>query len=186
MLLDARRSVLLVVDLQERLLPAIHEAERVLHHARMLLAGAGRLGVPVVVTEQYPKGLGPTATAIREALPAGSRTVEKTAFSGAAEPAVSDALGALRQQGRDLLVVAGTEAHVCVLQTALGFAAMGHPVAVVADAVSSRSPHNVSAATARLLHAGCQWVTAEMVLFEWLERAGTDDFRALVPLIKAG
>jgi nicotinamidase-related amidase len=186
MLLDARRSVLLVVDIQERLLPAIHESEGVLRHTARLLAGAGRLGVPVLVTEQYPKGLGPTVAAIRETLPPGARVVEKIAFSGAAEPAVAEAVAALRAEGRDQLVIAGTEAHVCVLQTAIGFRAAGYAVAVVADAVSSRAPHSVSVATARLLHAGCEWVTTEMVLFEWLARAGTDEFRALAPLIKAG
>ncbi|KAA2234689.1 isochorismatase family protein [Salinarimonas soli] len=184
MLLDARRSILVVVDIQERLLPVMQEPERVVRSTAMLLAGAGRLQVPVLVTEQYPRGIGHTVGPLREALPEGARVVEKLAFSGAREPAVAQAAEALRAGGRDQLVVAGIEAHVCVLQTALGFRALGYEVAVVADAVSSRAAHSLSAATARLLHAGCQWVTTEMVLFEWLERAGTEDFRALLPLIK--
>jgi nicotinamidase-related amidase len=184
MLIDARRSVLVVVDVQERLLPVMQEPERVARSIAMLLAGAARLSVPVIVTEQYPQGIGPTVAPLRDALPADALVLEKIAFSAAQETVVADAVERLRAGGRDQLVVAGIEAHVCVLQTALGFRSHGCDVAVVADGVSSRAPHSVSAATARLLHAGCQWVTAEMVLFEWLGRAGTDDFRALLPIIK--
>jgi nicotinamidase-related amidase len=185
MLLQASRSHLLIVDTQERLIPAVSEPERVIRHETTLLAAAGRLGVPVTVVEEYPEGLGPTVASVASALPRGSVTLRKICFSGAAEPAVAERIAELRGQGRDQLVIAGMEAHVCVLQTALGFKAEGLSVAVVGDAVSSRSPHSVSAACARLLHAGCQWVTTEMVVFEWLERAGTEEFRALSALVKA-
>ena len=185
MLIDAQRSVLMVVDVQERLLPVMQDPERVVRSISMLLAGAARLSVPVIVTEQYSKGIGPTVVPLREALPTDALVLEKMAFSAAQETVVADAVERLRASGRDQLVVAGIEAHVCVLQTALGFRSRGCDIAVVADGVSSRAPHSVSAATARLLHAGCQWVTTEMVLFEWLGRAGTDDFRSLLPLIKA-
>ena len=90
----------------------------------------------------------------------------------------------LRSAGREHLVVCGTEAHICVLQSALEFRRMGVEVFVAADAVSSRSPQSVAAACARLLHAGCHWVTTEMVAFEWLGEAATDDFRALAPLFR--
>ena len=94
-------------------------------------------------------------------------------------------MATLRGDGRDQLVVCGAEAHVCVLQSALEFRRMGVEVFVVADAVSSRSPHSVSAACARLLHAGCHWVTTEMVAFEWLERGGARTISArLSPLFK--
>ena len=184
MLLSASRSHLVVVDLQERLLPAIHEHERVTRNARILLAAAARLGVPVTVTEQYPAGLGRTVAPLREALPGEARVVEKIHFSGAAEPAVAQVIAARREAGRDQLVVCGTEAHVCVLQTALGLRAGPGAVYVVTDAISSRSPHSVEAARARMGQAGCALVTTEMVVFEWLERAGTDTFRALSALIK--
>jgi nicotinamidase-related amidase len=184
MLLSASRSHLVVVDLQERLMPAIHDRERVARNARILLTAAGRLGVPVTVTEQYPSGLGRTVAPVREALPEGARVVEKVHFSGAAEPAVSQVIAAQREQGRDQLVVCGTEAHVCVLQTALGLRAGHDAVYVVSDAISSRSPHSVEVARSRMSQAGCDLVTTEMVVFEWLERAGTDMFRALSALIK--
>lgn len=184
MLLSAQRSQLVVVDVQARLMPAISGANQVLANAGILLKGAGTLGVPVTVTEQYPKGLGATVEAVTEALPPEAVVLPKITFSAAGDAAIAERIAALRGEGRDQLVVCGAEAHVCVLQTALAFRNAGFNVFVVADAVSSRSPHSVSAACARLLHAGCHWVTTEMVVFEWMERAGTDDFRALSPLIK--
>lgn len=165
-------------------MPAIHEAGRVVDHAGILLRAAGRLGVPVTVTEQYPKGLGPTVAAIAERLPPAATTLPKVTFSAAADEVTRRRFDELRADGRDQIVICGTEAHVCVLQTALGLRGAGFSVFVVGDAVSSRSPHSVSAACARLLHAGCHWVTTEMVVFEWLERAGTDTFREISPLIK--
>jgi nicotinamidase-related amidase len=184
MLLSAARSQLIAVDMQERLLPAILDADRVVHHAGILLQAADRLGVPVTITEQYPKGLGQTVPAVADRAGTDAKTLEKTAFSAAGEPSIADRFQALRAEGRDQAVLCGTEAHICVLQSALGLKRAGFEVFVVGDAVSSRSGHSVSAACARLLHAGCHWVTTEMVLFEWLERAGTDTFRALSALIK--
>jgi len=184
MLLNANRSHLLVVDVQARLMPAIHEGDSIIRNIDTLLQAAPRLGVPVAVTEQYPKGLGPTVASIAEALPAGTPVLAKTSFSAAADPATAEHVARLRGEGRDQLVICGAEAHICVLQSAIGFKATGLEVFVVADAVSSRSPHSVSAACARLLHAGCHWVTTEMVAFEWMERAATEDFRALSPLFK--
>jgi len=184
MLMSAKRSHLLVVDLQSRLMPAIHDADAVLKNAGTLLQVAARLGVPVTVTEQYPKGLGPTVDSVTAALPAGSVVLPKTNFSAAGDEAIAQRLATLRGEGRDQVVICGAEAHICVLQSALGFRTQGLDVFVVADAVSSRSPHSVSAACARLLHAGCHWVTTEMTAFEWLERAATEDFRALSHLFK--
>jgi nicotinamidase-related amidase len=183
-LLEAPRSLLLVVDVQERLMPAIAERERVAAQAGVLVAAADRLGVPILLTEQYPKGLGPTVDALAAALPDTAARLPKVTFSGAADEGIAGWAGERRAEGRDQMVICGAEAHVCVLQTALGFRREGFAVSVVGDAVGSRSPRSVEAACARLLHAGCGWVTTEMVLFEWLERAGTDDFRALLPLIK--
>jgi nicotinamidase-related amidase len=184
MLLNANRSHLLVVDLQARLMPAINEGESVLRHVSILLAAARQLRVPVTVTEQYPKGLGPTVAPVQEALPDDAVTLPKTSFSALREPAIAERLAALRGSGRDQVVVCGTEAHICVLQSALELRSDGLNVFVVADAVSSRSSHSVSAACARLLHAGCHWVTTEMAVFEWMEKAATDDFRALSSLFK--
>ncbi|MBF9232029.1 isochorismatase family protein [Microvirga alba] len=184
MLLDAARSQLIVVDLQARLMPAILDSERVIERTEILLQGAGRLGVPVTVTEQYPKGLGSTVPAIVEALPLDAIILPKTTFSAAGDQATAERIAGLRAQGRDQVVLCGAEAHVCVLQSALGFKTNGLHVFVVGDATSSRAEHSVSAARARLVQAGCHWVTMEMVVFEWLERAATEDFRALSPLLR--
>ena len=184
MLMKASRSHLLVVDVQARLMPAIHEGEGLVRNVTILLEAAKRLGIPVTVTEQYPKGLGATMPAVLEALPGEAVTLSKTTFSAAREPSIAERIATLRGSGRDQLVVCGAEAHICVMQSALEFRQSGFEVFVVADAVSSRSPHSVSTACARLLHAGCHWVTTEMAAFEWMERAATDEFRALSPLFK--
>lgn len=180
MLLSAERSVLLLVDLQERLLPAIAEAPRVIRNGGILLEAARELQVPVLASEQYPRGLGPTVPDLARRLPAGS-TVEKLAFACTGEPAFVTRLG---QLDRPQIVVAGVEAHVCVLQTALGLQAAGYAPAVVADAVSSRAPASVEQALARLRANGIETVTTEMVIFEWLGRAGTPAFKAVSALIR--
>jgi nicotinamidase-related amidase len=184
MLLQAARSQLVAVDLQERLMPAIAEGGQVVRHAGILLQAAQRLGVPITVTEQYPTGLGPTVAGVRDHVPAEAVTRPKMTFSAVADPDARTRFEDLRARGRSQAVLCGAEAHVCVLQTALDLRAAGFDVFVVGDAVSSRSPHSVSAACARLLHANCHWVTTEMVVFEWMEQAGTNAFRALFPLIK--
>jgi nicotinamidase-related amidase len=184
MLLQAARSQLLAIDMQERLMPAIDEADRVLRNGANLLQAAAEFSVPVAVTEQYPAGLGSTVQRIVEGLPKESPVFPKMSFSAMADEHVARYAEELRDAGRDQAVVFGVEAHVCVLQTALGLRERGFHVFVVEDAVSSRAMGSVRAACARLLHAGCHWVTTEMVLFEWLERAGTDRFRRVSALIK--
>lgn len=184
MLLTASRSQLVAVDMQERLAPAVQDGEAVARRAGILLRAAAALQVPVTVTEQYPKGLGPTVASVAGLVPPGSAVLPKMEFSAARNPAIADRLAALRGEGRDQVVLCGMEAHVCVLQTALVLRENGFGVFVVGDAVSSRAHPSVSAACARLLHAGCHWVTTEMVVFEWLEQAGTDEFRALSALIR--
>lgn len=184
MILRAEESVLVVVDVQDRLLPAIHDSARVLRTVTTLLTGAGLLGVPVIVTEQYPKGLGGTVESVRAALPAGTPTIEKITFACTGEPAFNAALDALAAQGRRQIVVCGTEAHVCVLQTVLGLRQAGRSPYLVADAVSSRTPENHAAAVQRMSAAGIPVVTTEMALFEWMERAGTPQFKAVSALVR--
>ncbi|MBZ6076363.1 isochorismatase family protein [Microvirga puerhi] len=184
MLLNATRSQLMIVDMQQRLMPAIDHGEDLMPRVNLLLRGAERLGIPVTVTEQYPKGLGPTVTPVLDALPTASVVLPKVHFSAAGDDAIMERVTMLRGQGRDQIVLCGVEAHVCVLQSALGFRMAGLHTYVVGDAVSSRAPASVAAACARLLHAGCHWITSEMAIFEWLEEAGTDNFRALSALLK--
>lgn len=180
MLIRRDDSLLLLVDLQEKLAPAIFESEQVIANSVRLLEGARQLGVPAFVSEQYVRGLGPSVAAIHDAA-IDAHFFEKTHFSCAAEPGVIDLLRAAR---RPQVILTGTETHVCVLQTAFGLLGAGFEVFLVADAASSRTPENRSAAVERMRAAGIQIVTSEMVLFEWLHAAGTDEFRRLLPLIK--
>lgn len=180
MLITRENSCLCVVDIQERLLPAMHNKEEVVANNRRLLAAAKRLGVPVLASEQYPKGLGPTVADLKPLVPA-SGFAEKIEFSCAANGGYMDRLRAL---GRGQAIVTGIEAHVCVLQTAFGFKAGGIECFVVADAVGSRTQANHDAALARLRDAGIELVTTEMVLFEWLGRAGTPEFKDVSALVR--
>jgi len=180
MLIHRADSLLLVVDIQQKLAPAIHDSERVTANSVRLLAGARQLGIPAFVSEQYVKGLGPSVDAIRAAA-IDARFFEKTHFSCAAELGVVDLLHAAK---RPQVILTGTETHVCVLQTAFGLQAAGFEVYLVADAASSRTPENRSAAIERMRAGGIRIVTTEMVLFEWLHQAGTSEFRTLLPLIK--
>ena len=182
-LLSRNRSVLLVIDLQERLAPAIEGIAPVLANAKRLLQAADRLSVPTLVTEQYPKGLGHTVADLQDAVrPA--RVLEKTVFGALADPIVEEACREQAEAGRSDFVILGTEAHVCVLQTAMQIIAQGWRLAVVEDACGSRRGADKSVALERLQSAGAQRITTEMVLFEWLERAATPEFRDLLPVIR--
>lgn len=180
MLIDRNQSLLLIVDIQEKLAPAIHDGAAAIGNNRRLLAAAERLGVPVLISEQYVAGLGPTVAALQP-LPACAQRFDKMHFSCTREPGFLDRLAA---SGRRQILVTGMETHVCVLQTVLGLLDAGYDTFLIEDAASSRTPANRAAAIARARAAGAGIVTTEMVLFEWLARAGTDDFRALLPLIK--
>lgn len=180
MRLDPLASLLLVVDIHERLAPAICNRQEVIDRSRLLIRAAGTLGVPVVVSEHCPRQLGRTVDAILAEAPAGS-IVEKTHFSCADEPAVRDRVAAA---GRRQIVVTGMEAHVCVLQSALGFAERGYQVFAVADAIGSRTPEARALALERLRANAVETVNTEMVVFEWLGRADRPEFRELLPLIK--
>jgi nicotinamidase-related amidase len=174
------RTGLLVVDIQEKLWPAVFEKERVLQNAVRLAKGAALFGRPVFVTEQYRKGLGPTVAELAAAIP-GFAPVEKLAFSAGCVPAVLEALRAARLTG---LLVCGLEAHVCVCQTCLDLLEHGFQTFVAADAVSSRTAENWRLGLERVREAGATLVSTEMALFEWLGRAGTDEFRQVLSLVK--
>lgn len=180
MLLEADKSVLCVIDVQERLAPATAEPDRVIAKSALLMKAAARLAVPIMVSEQYPKGLGPTVSALKDLAP-DSATFAKLHFSCTDDPDYRARLDGL---GRGQVVLTGIEAHVCVLQTALGAQSAGYQVAVVADAVTSRDPANKTLGLERLAANGVEIVTSEMVVFEWLKAAGSDAFKALSPLIR--
>ncbi len=180
-LLDRNRSVLVLIDFQERLFPHVHEYQRVLTRIDLLLFAANLLKVPLVVTEQYPKGLGKTIEEIRAALPQ-LQPLEKMDFSCVPAPGFEKLLASLQ---RDQIVLAGIETHICVAQTAMDLASNGESVFVVADATSSRRPLDAQTALQRMNQNGLTITTAEAVVFEWLRRAGTDEFKALQPKLKA-
>jgi len=177
-LLDRQSSRLVVIDVQEKLLPHIPVAESLVANCRKLIRGAAVLGVPAEATEQYPKGLGPTVTELGELL-ATAVLPEKLRFSGAGVLAP----GPAADNDRDQLVLCGIEAHVCVLQTALDLMALGYRVHVPADAVASRRKLDWQIALGRLADSGVVVTTTESVLFEWCEQAGTDEFREISRLV---
>jgi nicotinamidase-related amidase len=173
-LIDIQRSQLLVIDLQEKLLPAIHEHERLLTNVIWLIRAAQKVGVPVAAVEQYPKGLGRAVPEVRDLLPDGA-IAQKVRFSAVAAQCLSSLPGSDRAQ----IVLAGIETHVCLLQTALELLEEGKEIYVVADAVGSRQAADRDLALARMRQEGARIVSREMVVFEWLGEAGTPLFRTV-------
>ncbi|MFJ4256437.1 hydrolase [Pseudomonas monteilii] len=180
MLIDADQASLLVVDVQEKLVGAMHEAERLTARVEWLVAACARLALPVVFSEQYPKGLGPTLARLKEACES-APVVEKLHFSCVPAECLPQVL-----MQREQVIVCGIETHVCVLQTALDLQAAGKQVFVVADATSSRTVENHIAALQRMAAAGIQIVTREMVVFETLHTASHEHFREISKTFLAG
>lgn len=174
-------SLIAVVDMQERLAAAMpgEALERTVKNVNILLEAAKVLGVRVLATEQYPKGLGPTLPAIREKLE--GQPFDKLTFDACCEPRFAHALA---QAGvRDVIVV-GMEAHVCVFQTAREIARRGYRVIVVADAVCSRSEENRVLGLGLASDVGAVVAPTETIVFDWLERAGSDAFKAISKLLR--
>lgn len=173
----AGNSVLLVVDMQTRLLPAIHEGDSLVARAAALARAALLLGVPVLATEHCADRIGPTEPALAGFV---QRTIAKTHFDAAREPGMVQQL----PPGRPNVLLIGTEAHVCVLQTAMGLAGAGWVPVLVADGVGSRRPADRHFALERAAHHGIEVVSMEMAMFEWLESALHPRFRDVLALIK--
>lgn len=181
MVIDAKRSICLIVDIQTKLAPAIRDIDTVVAVVRHLLEVSERLAVPVQMVEENPEALGPTVLTVLSASAHCGPALPKMSFSCMRKPAIRDRLASF---GRDQVVVCGTETHVCVLQSALSLLAEGYEVFVVDDGCGTRYPRDHELSLRRLERAGCTIVTAEMVAFEWLECAGTDDFREILPRIR--
>lgn len=179
-MLDREAVVLAVIDFQERLLPKILNAEAITEQAVKLIRFTRQIDLPILWTEQYPKGLGPTVEPIARELP-GLRPLEKVSFGCLGDRGF---LEALRGTSRQQLLITGIEAHVCILQTALGAREQGYEVFVVRDATGSRADTDYQAALARMVESGVQLVTAEMAIFEILRVAGTPEFKKTLPLVK--
>lgn len=176
--LKVEDTALLVIDIQEKLLPKIMQAGEVLRNASFLVNAAKVLGVPVIATEQYPKGLGPTVEPIRGLL---TTVWEKKTFSAVAE---GGALDFLKSDARIKVVVVGIEAHICVMQTVLDLLNQGFHVFVCVDAVSSRYAIDVKIALKRMQQAGAILVTAETCVYEWLETAANPAFKEISAMVQ--
>jgi len=180
--LEVTRSALVLVDYQTRLMPAIHQSSEVVAQAQRLGAVARALGVPILGTEQNPRGLGSNDAAIRALC---QHTLAKMHFD-ACEDGLLDVLRAARNPVPTQAVVAGCEAHVCLLQTALGLLRAGLTVWVVADACGSRRESEHALAMQRLRRAGAGIVSVEMVAFEWLHTCAHERFKAVLQVLKEG
>lgn len=191
-LLDASRSLLLVIDLQGKLVSQVHQSAQVLEATRRLMAFADLFGVPVILTEQYPKGLGPTEPGLRAAfdgLATPTFFMEKSAFGCTGDPAFEELLARARPglaPSQRQVVVAGIEAHVCVMQTVLPLLEQGHEVHVAWDAVSGRGEAYRRHALDRMAAAGTTITNHESVGFEWARTKDHAAFKALSSILKAG
>ena len=179
-ILQRDRAALVVVDVQERLVPAIPESDAWLPNIARLAQAAAILRLPVLVTEQYPRGLGATVSAVNDAL-GDHRRIEKLAFSACGDEGCLETLG--EWESRQVLVC-GLEAHVCVQQTVLDLLQHGYQVHLAADAVASRTPMNRDLGLDKMRRAGAIVTSTEIALFEMLERADTEEFKAVQALVK--
>ncbi|WP_114417565.1 hydrolase [Marinospirillum perlucidum] len=175
MLLQPTQSLLLVIDVQGRLAPHIHQASQVVNTCQWLMEIAREIQVPVRATEQYPQGLGATLSPLKRLLN-DDEILQKMHFSALREEHIKNHLADL---GRKQVVLVGTETHVCCLQTAADLLEHGYQVFLVEEGLGSRRADDKNLALARLQAAGAQLVSKEMVACEWLEKAGTDLFRKI-------
>ena len=184
MRLERQKSQLLIIDMQEKVLPHVVKPKRVLRNCTRLIDAARRLKIPVTLAQHYAKGLGPTVKEVRKAAGDRAAILDKVHFSCMREQNFAAYLCTQRSFGSTQIVVAGIEAHVCVGQSVLDLLDVGFDVFVVADAVSSRRESDRDLALERLRQNGAQSISLETVVFEWLDRAATPEFNALLPLVK--
>lgn len=176
LLMTPDNTVLLVIDMQEKLLPSIPDSERIVWNARRLLDGAEILGIPALGTEQYRKGLGATVAPLAEKL---GEMPDKLHFSSC-----QSIIAKLEELNRPKILIAGIEAHVCVQQTALDLLSLGYDVYLAADSVGSRYLHDYEFALRRMESTGVTLTTTESALFEWCRAAGTPQFKQISQLVR--
>ncbi len=179
--LDRANTLLLVLDVQEKLMPAIDDAETVLGNIDRMIRGCRILGVPVLVTEQYVKGLGRTVEPVRAALEHDYRPIAKNCFSAHGSVDFEEALHVSR---RRQILVTGVETHICVYQTVSDLLRDRYEVTLIADALSSRTLRNKKIALKRMQSDGAKLSSTEMALFELMTVAATDEFREIAKLVK--
>lgn len=178
-LLQADNSVFMIIDLQENLMKVMDQAGKVYKNTQLVLAACYRMDIPVIVTEQYPKGLGHTVAEVAGNLGEHVKW-EKVSFSACSE----DALKALKEYNRKQILVAGSETHICVFQTVRDLITAGYQVFVLQDAVCSRFKHNHKNGLELMREEGAVITNAETVVFDLLKVAGTPEFKAIAPLLK--
>ncbi len=176
MLMKRNDSLLLVIDVQERLVTAMDSPREVINTCAKLVSIAQKLSIPFLITEQYPKGLGSTIIDVRQVAGDKATYLDKLEFSCVRNAEIMERIKA---SGKKQIIIAGVETHICVLQTALELKELGYEVFVVSNATSSRKNLQHVFALQRLNHNGIDVVTYEMVAFEWLEKAGTDEFKEI-------
>jgi nicotinamidase-related amidase len=179
-MLTIENTVLVIIDIQDKLFRAMYEKDRLLDNTRKLIEGCDVLDIPMLLTEQYPKGLGRTVPEIRQLIPEIS-PIEKLSFSCWGDSGFYRALTGL---GRKQVLLAGIEAHVCVYQTAADLAGAGYETQVVADCVSSRTRENRGISLQRIGDTGASITTMEMALFELLKTADNEKFRTISNIVK--
>ena len=177
----ADNCVCVVIDIQAKLLPAMNDPATVLNRAQMLVKGMNELNVPVVVTEQYPQGLGNTVPELAELFTENTPVIAKTSFSCFGEAAFAETMDV---EKRPVMVIAGIESHVCVAQTALDALNAGFKVFIAADAVNSRKASDLDIALSQLRSAGCTVASAEAILFMLLKSAKHPSFKAISKLVR--
>lgn len=180
--LDPKSSAIVIIDPQTKLMPAIFEADRVTKKCVLLLRLSQILSIPAVLTTQYAQGLGPLVSEVACAVP-GITPLDKTSFGCFGD---ENFLAHLKEvaPGRDTLLVAGVESHVCVTQTVLGALSAGYTVHVARDATSSRTLENWKVGLNRMQQAGAVISSTEMMIYELLRKSGTPEFKAILPLLK--
>ena len=180
-ILNIEDSIVMIIDVQEKLLNAVFNKASLEKKATTIANTAKILGIPVIVTEQYPKGLGATVESLKEALPENTQYFEKTAFSALEN---NDVLEALKNSGKKQVVIFGIETHICVSQTTNALIQEGFEVSVIRDACGSRSELEYLAGLERMKDNGAHVLTTEIALFEWLKGAKHPNFKEVQTLIK--
>ncbi len=180
MRITKENTVGLVIDIQEKLVPVMEEQEGLLHNCKILIEGLQELKIPLVVTQQYTKGLGPTVELIRSVI-RDFNPIEKREFSCCDASPLMDQL---KGKGAEKVIICGIESHVCVLQTAVDLKEAGYIPVVVMDCVSSRSWNNVDLAAERFRHEGIMMTSCESILFELTRSSAAPEFRSISNLVK--
>jgi nicotinamidase-related amidase len=180
-LLDRKRAALVVIDMQEKFRPMLVNFDDVAQRIAVMVQGCNLLNVPIIVTEQYPQGLGPTAAEIKAHWPAAITPIEKLTFSGCGVPEFDLQL---REQHIEQVMLVGIEAHICVSQTAHDLLQLGYQVHLIGEAIGARFPQNHEVALAKMQRAGALLSSVEMSLFEMMQASNAVEFKAVQKLIK--